>query len=91
MDTLKKFPRGFTSWHETHFEVVAEIARIRSLEEEEAPLNNKVAAREEAQGFGGLYELAEELTDKFEQENKDKTWDGDYFDFIEEFLEKELK
>ncbi len=41
-------------------------------------------------GHGGLYELAEFLTDKFELLNKGKTWDGNWFDEIESFLNAEL-
>ena len=42
------------------------------------------------QGAGGFYELAQELTDKFEMLNKDREWDGDFWDEIEQFLESEL-
>ena len=45
----------------------------------------------EAQGRGGLYELAKELTDKFENKYKGKEWDGEFFDTINEFLEEELR
>jgi hypothetical protein len=47
-----------------------------------------VADRYEAQGHGGLYELAEELTDKFEAENEGVEWgmDKEYFEEIQNFL-----
>ena len=38
------------------------------------------------QGTGGMYELAEELTDEFEKLNADREWDGEFFDEIEEFI-----
>jgi hypothetical protein len=84
----KNFPNGFASWMETHFHVASAIA----LELEKDTITSKVIAeRYEAQGSGGMYELSEELTDKFEKMNKGKFWDGEYLDEIDEFLEKEIK
>jgi hypothetical protein len=34
-----------------------------------------------------MYELAEELTDRFEKMHEGYEWDGDYFDTIEEFMD----
>jgi hypothetical protein len=83
-----KFPNGLTSWIETHHEIVAAIA----LNPEDA--HNKVNDVEATMGTGGLYELGEKLTDKFEQEHKGKQWGIDdntqYFDAIEEFLQTEF-
>lgn len=76
----KQFPNGFTSWMETHHEVVEHLTLLAYVE------NSKVWKRIEEQGRGGLYELAEELTDKFEAENKGKEWDGDYYEAIQDFL-----
>lgn len=83
----KTFPNGFTSWQETHFEVAAAIAAKLS---EDVPAG-RVAEVQENHGHGGLYELAEELTDKFEESTQGREWDGEFFDEIEEFLENELK
>lgn len=71
------FPNGFDNWHETHFEVCTAIGDIvgRTIEE---------------QGTGGLYELAKALTDEFEAMNTGREWYGDYFDEIEDFLDKKL-
>ena len=49
-----------------------------------------MAERHSEQGHGGLYELAEELTDEFELLNKGRVWDGEFFDEIEEFLSEKL-
>jgi hypothetical protein len=83
-----KFPNGFTSWMETHHEIVSKIARemihvnIKS---------NVIHERFKKQGTGGLYELAEELTNKFENQYKDETWEeNDWFDTMSKFLNKEL-
>ncbi len=80
-----KFPNGFTSWIETHHEVVSAITIQQQLEE---GLSYKVACKK---GTGGLYELAEELTDKFEEKYKDAKFDGDFFEIIKKFLNEELK
>lgn len=82
----KIFPNGFDSWHETHFEVVQAIT-IEHTKDEPQGL---VKERHEAQGHGGLYELAEELTSKFEELNKGREWDGEFFEEIEDFLSKTL-
>jgi hypothetical protein len=81
-----KFINGFTSWQETHFEVVSVITHIWRLDN----LYGLVAERHEAQGTGGLYELAKELTDEFEKMNEERQWDGEFFDEIEEFLNTKL-
>lgn len=80
-----QFSRGFESWHETHFEVVDAIF---------TQLNNPYSRASHVQdtmGRGGLYELAQELTDKFEQQFADAQWDGNFFDELDSFLENELK
>lgn len=83
----KKFPNGFNSWQETHYEIVSFIqAELRK----NFP-SGLIGRRYEEQGTGGIYELSEELTDKFEQMNKDRNWDGDFFDSIEEFMKKETE
>ena len=79
-----------TSWIETHFEVVSAITRALNEDGDKYPKPTKVLERAETQGTGGLYELSEELTDKFQEEYKDHIWDGDFFDIIEEWLFKEL-
>lgn len=83
---MKHFPNGFESWHETHFEVVSRIA----IEHQKDIPTGLVAERHEMSGHGGLYELAEELTDEFEALHEGREWDGDFFDTIESFLEEKL-
>ena len=80
---INKEERDFQSWQETHFEIVSAI--VLNIEK-----SKRVKEVSETQGTGGLYELAEELTDKFEEKYKDKEWDGEYFCIIEEFIEEEL-
>jgi hypothetical protein len=92
MAKMTIFPNGFSSWAETHFEVIAEITRTWDEDDRELGQKprNRVERVQDEQGRGGLYELAEELTIKFEQKNKGKAWDGEFFDAIEEFLKTEL-
>lgn len=88
----KVFTNGFASWQETHFEVVCEIRRIWGDDNfEYKNFGGVVLERYEAQGTGGLYELAQELTDEFELLNKDREWNGEFFCEIEGFLKEKLK
>jgi hypothetical protein len=84
---MKNFPNGFDSWHETHFEVVAWIMEIHNGDER----FGLVHKRHNEQGLGGLYELAEELTDEFETTYKGREWDGDFHETIWKFLEEKTK
>ncbi len=79
---MKDFINGFSSWHETHFEIVAAI----TFELQKQTPAKGVLDRLNSQGKGGLYELASELTDEFENLHEDTEWDGDFFDVIEEFI-----
>jgi len=83
---MKHFPNGFASWQETHYEVVQAITI-----ELTADKRGLVAQRHEAQGHGGLYALAEELTDEFEAIHEGHEWDGEFFETIEEWLNEKLK
>lgn len=84
----KIFPNGFTSWMETHHEVTAGITNQLQMQEGKG---YDVACQ---RGTGGTYELAEELTDKFELKYKKYNWgesELSFFETMEEFLEVELK
>jgi hypothetical protein len=88
MTTEKNFPNGFSSWQETHYEVVQAITLIWTQDEP----YGIVAEWHEAQGHGGLYELAKKLTDEFEQEYKDYDWGNiGYFETLENWLTEKLK
>lgn len=88
MDYKKKFPNGVTNYLETFYTVVEKITlgldRLKVVQDRQA-----------AQGHGGLWELAEEVTDNFERKYKDHEWGvhsgGDWFDTLEAFIENELK
>lgn len=80
-----KFPNGFTSWKETHFEIVRYLISTEDIED---TISSK---RRFDQGIGGLYELAEELTDQFENSHIGVEWESDYFDCLDAFLESKEK
>lgn len=82
----EKFPNGITSYLETYYEIVSGITESINL----GDLSKRVTLVQGIEGRGGLYELAEKLTNAFELLYKDKEWNGDYFDTIDEFLNKEL-
>ena len=85
--TEKQFPNGFASWQETHYEVVSEITRIATIDDTSGLVSQTLST----QGTGGLYELAERLTDEFEALNAGREWDGEFFEEIWDFLsEKNL-
>lgn len=67
---------------ETHHEVVSAI----TLDLQQKFISPLIYNKQMEMGRGGLYELAEELTDEFEKMHEGYEWDGDFFDTIEEFL-----
>lgn len=76
-----KAPNGYVSWHETHFEIVMMMSDQLDLED------TSIYQHYENYGRGGLYELAAEWTDEFEELNKYREWDGEFFDEIDSFFE----
>ena len=89
---MKEFPNGFESWQETHYEVVAAITTELISYDEYSNFNHQlIRTTLQEKGHGGLYELANDLTDEFELLNKDREWDGEFFDEIERFLDEKFK
>ena len=84
---IKTFPNGFESWHETHYEVVAAI----TTELINDNLDNLISKTIHEKGHGGLYELANDLTNEFESLYEGREWDGDFFETIENFLDEKLR
>jgi hypothetical protein len=85
---MKHFPNGFTSWMETHYEVVQAI----TIEWTKDEPKGVVKECQETLGHGGLYELAEELTDEFELKYNTEYWSEGlgYFETLENFLSERL-
>lgn len=86
-DIEDKFPNGFESWHQTHFEMAQGII-FEILNQPES--DNAVWKKEES-GHGRLYKLAKEWTNEFELLYKGRQRDGEFDDLIEEFLKEKLK
>jgi hypothetical protein len=84
-----QFPNGFTEWHETHYEIV----QAMTIEWVKDKPKGIVLETQENAGHGGLYDLAFDLTNKFEKENVGKAWgiDEEFFDAIEKFTNQNLK
>lgn len=80
------FPNGFTSWHETHYEIVS------AIHEELNKADSPVTKLMEEDGIGGLYEFAAGLTFEFETKFKGIAWgeELEYFDEIEKYLTEKL-
>jgi hypothetical protein len=76
---MKHFPNGFTSWIETHHEVVLALNYYSDIQ-----LTYAYQCQLQ-KGRGGIYELAEELTDEFE--SSVTYGDGEFYDALENFLE----
>ena len=66
---------------ETHHEIVTHLASTVDFSGSAAHYAS------EQGGTGRLWELGEELTDMFENKYKDFFFDGEFYDYIEEFLQ----
>ncbi|RZM28064.1 MAG: hypothetical protein EOO88_10465 [Pedobacter sp.] len=62
----ERFVNGFDSWNATHFELVRQLDTGKSF--------SHSYIRFACQGREVLYELAREMTDRFEQENREVFW-----------------
>lgn len=84
-----EFPNSFENWYESFFEVTTYIEeRLRFYDNNDGNEVEEIHRRVESEGRGGLYLLAKEWTDEFEELNKGREWDGEFFDEIDEFLIK---
>ena len=85
VEQSKKLCNGLSTYLETHFEVIHYLTETQD--------NNGSMAQNtmEHSGTGGMYELAESLTDEFEKFNEGTEWDGEFYDEVEAFLEKKEK
>lgn len=70
----------FVSYLETHFEVVSFFARV-----EDKHVDSVVNQVRDDNGSTGLYELAKDWTEEFQQLHEGREWDGEFIDEIEEF------
>lgn len=84
---MKTFPNGFRSWAETHHEIVSIITLYRTSK----VVPEKITKIQERDGSEGFYDPCIELTDVFEDMNKGRQWDGEFWEEIEQFIEKYLQ
>lgn len=90
------FKNGFISWHETHYNVVFHMAEEIIKDKQASLLNNQIEKPktlftivEEEGGRCALYELAENITNHFEEAIHGVFFDGStthYFDHLDIFL-----
>lgn len=78
--------KEFISWSETHFEISGAI----SIELNKNWMSKKLKTIQKEEGHCGFYNLANKLTDEFEELNKNREWDGEFFDEVEQFIEKNI-
>lgn len=84
-------PNGIRSYLETFYNVAGFIERSVN----EGLGLTKHSPEQIRQAFGndghpGLYDLAIGLTNKFEEQNKNREWDGEFPEEIDNFLHAEL-
>ena len=86
---IPDFPNGFESWQKTHFEVVEVLCFMRDLEEEKQPKSfSELIDRTASEG---MYNLALQLTNKYEEQTKGKKREQSLFDEIENFVWTEVR
>ena len=84
-----KFPNGFESWHEVHYEIASAINDEAKQTEIKSKLIESILDND---GLGGLYELAKKLSFEFEDTYKGTIWGEDlnFFETINTFIQHEL-
>jgi hypothetical protein len=71
---------------ETHHEIVTEITeRIN-----DRTYTGWLRDEQKNNGFCAFYDVAEMLTDEFENKFKGREWDGEFWDEIEKFSKEKL-
>ncbi len=84
------FPKSKRSWAQTHYLIVEQITYI----ELKRKLPEGLKGLRDSQGIFGLADYCEELTDKFEEQFKDRDWstsNKDYIESVEMFVENQLQ
>jgi len=67
-----------TEFLETFYEIVAAFYSN--------PTSRRLQDIEENEGRGGMWEYAQKLTEQFQELHKDREWDGEFYDEIDNFL-----
>ena len=81
------FVRTFHSWKQTFYLIVTHIIHL-----EEKGVSEEIKEMREEHGMFGIMDIADDLTNKFEEQYRDEDWDEkDYILTTEEFIEERLK
>lgn len=79
---------GLKCWSQTHFEVVSILTLLEQKPENEQPFELLSVRKNE--GTTGVWELAEAITNEFEDQNEGREWDGEFYEEIEAFVRQKL-
>lgn len=83
-------PSELTNLLEVHYEIVDKIS-LNIMEDYMFPNPSSPLVRiYNGSGRNALYEIAKELTLKFQEKYKDHTFDGDFIDLIDAFMNEEI-
>jgi hypothetical protein len=78
-------PNGIDSWIQTHFYIVQHLVTTYN---KPGSLSMRYT---ENSGYSSLIPLAVAFANEFEEETKGRKWKGDYFDALDEFIDKKEK
>lgn len=81
-----RFPNGFESWQETHFEIVAQLVTMRKGGDVPEFLHQV----QKDLGRCGFYSYAKLWADEFEKLHAGREWDGEFFDELDYFVERKV-
>ena len=81
----KKYPNGIQGWLDTYYHISTDIGQIKKMW---SPRLDRLHKR--LQGSPGWRDLAEELTDEFELINKDRFWDGEFYEEVDDFVSRKI-
>lgn len=81
---VPEFPNGFRKWVETLMEMNSYITLAAS---KSGKSNSVVLLVRESEGGAGMYDLALEWAKEFELINKDREWDGEFYEEVEIFAQ----
>lgn len=77
------------SWLETFFEISSSLDFLLS-----SPIDDRNTAIDRANDSGGRGEILDlmiEWTNEFEEINKDREWDGEFYEEVDEFMNNKNK
>ena len=79
-------PIPLVNFCEIHHEMVKHVV-LADHSDQPVPLLQEI---HRTLGMGGLYELSYDLTFEFIERYKDRTWDGDFFDTVADFIDEKI-